>query len=71
MKLDGLQQKLHNYNETNKNMILEEEDGQLDTSNRIRINDATGCASHRKNDEDDNQSIIFEKLSRVSSMSKL
>lgn len=36
VRLEGLQEKLKNYKEGNQ-MIMEEEDGLMDTSNRVRV----------------------------------
>lgn len=87
MKLEGLQEKLKTYNENNKQIILEEEDSSnANTSNRLRGTsgqlDGTSLSSIRRainqagsvaavEQDGDDKTIIFEKLSRVSSNSKL
>ena len=86
MKLEGLQEKLKTYNENNKQIILEEEESSnaCETSNRRnKLGDVGSLSSLRRGatqmgvtpaalgDESDDKSIIFEKLSRVSSNSRL
>ena len=53
-------------------MIMEEE--LIDTSNRIGVTPQEydrSISSLRRKDEEDNKTIVFEKLSRVSSASKV
>lgn len=62
VKLDNLQEKLRQYDENSKHIIMEEsERGEIDTSKRIRHGDSSPI----KAEED--KTIEFEKLSQVSS----
>lgn len=73
MRLDGLQEKLKNYRDGNKMILEEQEDGCLDTSKR-GVTDQGSLSSLRlrgKSANDEEKTILFEKLSRVSSYSKL
>lgn len=77
VKLDNLQQRLQNYKESNRNIIIEESEGALDTSNRIRRsrfnNDSTQRSGINLKDgeiDENGKTIIFERLSSVSSQSK-
>jgi hypothetical protein len=78
VKLDNLQQRLQTYKESNRNIIIEESEGALDTSNRMRISRFNNDSSQRsamnikEGELDENgKTIIFERLSSVSSQSKL
>lgn len=74
MRLGDLQARLKNYNDNNRNIILEE-DSNNDTSNRLRNTDGSrwvqpSSQSRRNGEDEDAKTIIFEKLSPVSSYSK-
>jgi hypothetical protein len=82
VKLDNLQQKLQIYKDSNRNIILEESEGAMDTSQRIRnINyDSSRMSAGNRRDKEAEEgqvngtgggkTIIYERLSTVSSQSK-
>lgn len=70
IKLDNLQEKLKMYDENSKHIIFEEsERGEIDTSQRIRIDVETPVDDSTPKREED-RTIIYEKLSSVSSQAK-
>lgn len=82
VRLEGLEEKLKNFQKASNKIVLEEDSSQagLDTSNRARgteghtssqRNERTGKHHNHGEAENDGKTITFEKLSRVSSASRV